>query len=151
MNRSLRLVLLVCAAVSGLFVAMLLVRNYEFDSAARALKTGDYRTALHKLKPLAHIGDTHAQYVLADMYATGTGVVKNDSEAIYWFRRAAIGAHGEADAAAAAELAVAKDYAEGIGVEPDPAESIRWLRRAAEGGNKEAADELQKLNRAKGP
>jgi uncharacterized protein len=139
-----RITLLIVSGLLALLAVVLLTRNYEFDAAARALKTGDYSPALHKLKALAFFGDSHAQYILGDMYARGVGVDKNDSEAVYWFRRAAIGVHGEADPAAAAELAVARSYAEGIGVKPDPDESMKWLRRAADGGSKEAAEELRK-------
>lgn len=137
----------VIAGVCGLLALVILgrvVRNYEFESVARALKAGEYSKATPKLKILAHLGDSSAQYILGGMYATGVGVEKNDSEAIRWFRRAALRTSGESDPVAAAELAVARDYAEGIeGVKPDPAESLKWLRRAAEGGSKEAIRELQ--------
>jgi TPR repeat protein len=109
------------------------------------LKTGDYSVAVPRLRVLAFLGDTHAQYVLGSMYANGVGVGKNDEVAIRWFRRAAVGTRGESDPAAAAEFAVAKNYAEGTeGVKPDQAESLKWLRRAAAGGSEEAIAELQK-------
>lgn len=147
MNHPIRFTLLIGCTVLVLGVVLVVVRNYEFESGARALKIEDYSTALRKLKPLASVGDSHAQYVLGEMYATGKGVPKNDSEAIYWFRRAAIGTRGEADPAAAAELAVAKNYAQGIGVKADADESVKWLRKAADGGSQEAAVELQKTQR----
>lgn len=144
MSHPIRFTFLIVCAVLVFGVALLIARNYQFESGARALKVEDYSTALRKLKPLASVGDSHAQYVLGEMYATGKGVPKNDSEAIYWFRRAAIGTRGESDPAAAAELAVAKSYAQGIGVKADANESAKWLRKAADGGSKEAAAELQK-------
>jgi len=145
MSKGLRYTLLTACGLIALFVLGILVRNFEFDSAARALKTGDYAVALPKLKSLASLGDGRAQYVLGSMYATGVGVDKNDTEAIRLFRKASVGTHGETDPAAPAELAVAKNYAEGTeGVKPDPAESQKWLRRAAEGGSQEALAELQK-------
>jgi TPR repeat protein len=145
MNRRLRFALL---SVCGLLVGVLLlivVRERVFDTAALALKTEEYSVAVPRLKVLAWCGDGRSQYVLGDMYATGVGVEKNDSRAIYWFRKAAVGAHGEADPAAASELAVARYYAVGTGgVMRDDAESLKWLRRAAEGGSQEANVELQK-------
>src|SRR3954470_10283955 len=102
MSHPIRFTLLIGCAVLVLGVALVIARNYQFESGARALKVEDYDTALRRLKPLASVGDSHAQYVLGKMYAMGQGVPKNDSEAIYWFRRAAIGARGEADPAAAA-------------------------------------------------
>ena len=144
MNPRVRFAIVTVCGLLALAILGIFVRNYEFESAARALKAGEYSKATLKLKILAHLGDGSAQYILGGMYATGVGVEKNDSEAIRWFRRAAIRTHGESDPAAAAELAVARDYAEGIeGVKPDPAESLKWLRRAAEGGSKEAIRELQ--------
>ena len=131
--------------MTAVVILGVVVRNHEFDIAARALKTEQYSVAVPRLKVLAYIGDTAAQYILGGMYADGIGVEKDASKAIYWFRKAAVGVHGEADPAAAAELAVAKDYAEGTkGVKSDPVESQKWLRRAAEGGSQEAVAELQK-------
>lgn len=145
MSRRLRLAVLIACGLIAIAIVAVLVRNYEFDSAARALKTEDYSVAVPRLKALASLGDAHAQYVLGSMYATGVGVEKNDAEAIRLFRKAAVGTHGESDPAAAAELAVAKNYAEGTeGVKPDQVESLKWLRRAAEGGSQEAVAELQK-------
>jgi uncharacterized protein len=145
MSKGLRFAVLAACGLIALVVLSIFLRNYEFDSAARALKTGDYSVAVPRLRVLASLGDSHAQYVLGSMYATGIGVEKNDTEAIRLFRKAAVGAHGEADPAAAAELAVAKNYAEGTeGVKIDQAESLKCLRRAAEGGSQEAIAELQK-------
>jgi len=144
LSRPVRLTLLFACGVFALVAIGALLRNYEFDTATKALKSGDYGPALQKLKALASLGDSRAQYILGDMYARGVGVDKNDDQAINWFRRAAIGVHGETDPAAAAELAVAKSYAEGIGVKPDQAESLKWFRRAADGGSKEATVELEK-------
>jgi TPR repeat protein len=145
MSKQIRFAVLIGCGLIVLVIIGILVRNYEFDSAARALKVGDYSVAVPKLKALASLGDSRAQYVLGSMYATGVGVEKNDEEAIRLFRKAAVGTHGEADPAASAELAVAKNYADGTeGVKPDPAESRKWLKRAAEGGSQEAVAELQK-------
>lgn len=144
MSRRLRFAALIGCALIALAILAVLVRNYEFDSAARALKTGHYPVAVPRLKVLASLGDARAQYVLGSMYATGVGVEKDDDEAIRLFRKAAVGTHGEADPASAAELAVAKNYADGTeGVKPDQAERLKWLRRAAEGGSQEALAELQ--------
>ena len=145
MSRQLRFVALTGCGLISLVILSILLRNYEFDSAARALKTGDYSVAVPRLRMLASLGDGHAQYILGSMYATGVGVEKNDAEAIRLFRKAAVGTHGETDPAAAAELSIAKNYAEGTqGVKVDQVESLKWLRRAAEGGSQEAVVELQR-------
>ena|ERR1700757_932833 len=133
---------IVCGSVV-LVVVLIVLRNYRFEAGARALKTGDYQTALGKLKPLAVLGDRPAQYVLGEMYAFGFGVEKNDERAIYWFRKAALLAEKGADPAAPAELSVSREYAKGRGVKPDHEESLKWLQRAAAGGSKEAIRELE--------
>jgi TPR repeat protein len=144
MSTGLRYVVLTVCGLIALLALGILVRNYQLDSAARALKIGDYSLAVPRLKALASLGDTRAQYVLGSMYATGVGVEKNDAEAIRLFRKAAVGSRGETDPAAPAELAVAKNYAQGTeGVKVNQAESLKWLRRAAEGGSQEAIAELR--------
>jgi TPR repeat protein len=144
MSRTIRLTALLGFLLLALGVGLVLARNHQFEAGSHALKVEDYSTALRRLKPLASVGDSRAQYVLGEMYALGLGVPEDDSKAIYWFRRAAIGSNGEADPAAAAELAVAKNYAQGIGVRVDADQSLKWFHRAADGGSKEAAAELDK-------
>jgi TPR repeat protein len=140
----------IAAAVVVLITIVLglaFVRNYEMDLATCALKDNDGPdgiTAARILTPLAELGDGTAQYILGNIYADGLGVQKDDREAIYWFKRAALFAEAGADPAAPAELAEAKAYAEGGGgVKVDPVESAKWLRLAAAGGSKEAADILR--------
>jgi uncharacterized protein len=134
--------LVLCVIVMGL----LWLRNYQLDLGARALKEDKGLIAEEHLRPLARLGDTTAQYLLGNIYAYGWGgVKKNDAEAIYWFKRAAMFVEDETDPAAPAELAIAKSYAEGTdGVKVDKIESIKWLRLAAMGGSKEAASLLAK-------
>jgi TPR repeat protein len=139
----LRLGILVGCTVAALFVALIVVRNYRFEAGVRALKTGDYATTLRELKPLAYLGDTPSQYVLGEMYAFGFGVQKDDSEAIHWFRRAALFTQKGIDPAAPAEFSVSKAYAVGIGVRADANESLKWLQLAAAGGSKEAVAKLE--------
>jgi len=62
-------------------VAGALLRNAELDAGGVALKTEDYPTALKKLRPLAYLGDSTAQYLLGLMYAYGWGVARNDETA----------------------------------------------------------------------
>lgn len=125
-----------------------MMRTYEMDLGGLALKEGNGQEALHRLGPLARLGDGKAQYLLGCMYALGwgaPGVPKSDKDAIYWFERAAFQAENGADPAAPAELETARSYAEGTdGVKVDPIESAKWLRLAADGGSKEAAAVLRR-------
>lgn len=126
-------------------VGLLLLRNDQMDRGVRALKEENGTVALQRLKPLAHLGDKTAQFLLGNAYAFGwSGVQKSDADAIYWFHR--LGSFGPVvvedgvDPAAPYELGVAKTYASGAeGVQADPAESLKWLELAAKGGSKEAA------------
>ena len=66
------------------------------------------------------------------MYAKGEGVLKDDAEAVRWFRLAA----EQGDASAQFNLGVM--YAKGEGVLKDDAEAVRWYRLAAEQGDASA-------------
>jgi uncharacterized protein len=121
------------------------LRQHLFDSAALALKDGNYQQAASKLKPLAQLCDSQAQDLLGDLYAFGWGVPKDDSEAIRWYRRAGTGAAKLKDRAAPAMYFVGKRYLEGTGVARDEVEARKWFERSAEGGYAEAAQQLAQL------
>ena len=139
----------VCFAVLIVFgVGLFLLRNAQMNEGMSALKIGHGAVALEKFTPFAKLGDSKAQFLIGSMYAYGWGVVKNDEDAIYWFRRAAMFAKDETDPAAAAALGVAMSYANGTdGVKVDSVESDKWLRFAAKGGSKEAEAILAKLKK----
>jgi hypothetical protein len=66
---------------------------------------------------------------LAAMYAQGSGVPKDDGEAVRWFRKAAdagdrFGMDG-----------LGQVYANGRGVPKDDGEAVRWFQKAADAGN----------------
>ncbi len=68
-------------------------------------------------------GNPEAQYDLGFMYANGTGVPKDNSEAAKWYRNAAD--HG----VALAQGNLAFLYENGFGVPKDDAEAIKWIAR----------------------
>jgi hypothetical protein len=72
----------------------------------------------------AEQGYVHAQYNLANMYLRGD--VRNDEEAVYWFRRAA----EQGDAPAQYNLGLM--YANGKGVTKNMAQCKIWIKKAAE-------------------
>jgi TPR repeat protein len=125
-----------CCLVVALAVAAIIFWNMRLDAGTGALKAGAYAEAYRELRPLAQLGDGHAQYLLGQMYAFGWGVPKSDDDAIRWFRKAAVWSKGTNDPAAAAEYYVGQAYAEGTGVPRNEAESQKWFRRAAAGGYK---------------
>jgi TPR repeat protein len=93
---------------AAIFVGFLLATapvsaNPDVSKAATSL---DYSS----IRPLAEQGDAVAQIRLGLMYASGISVVKNDAEAVRWFRLAAD--QGLADA----QLILAIMYENGVGI-----------------------------------
>ena len=70
------------------------------------------------------------------MYTNGRGVLKDEAEAVKWYRLAA----EQGDAAAQFNLGLM--YNNGRGVLKDEAEAVRWYRLAAEQGNTKAQNNL---------
>jgi TPR repeat protein len=81
------------------------------------------------LKARAETGDTQAQVRLGVAYASGDGVMANDTEAVEWFRKAA--EKGDA----AGEYSLGEMYLSGRGVPANLAEGVKWIRRSAEAGD----------------
>jgi uncharacterized protein len=96
------------------------------EDAVAAYHRGDYATALRLWHPLAERGDADAQFHLGVMYESGQGVLRNDAEAINWYRKAA----EQNDAVAQFNLGVM--YAKGMS--PNRAEAALWYRLAADHG-----------------
>ena len=83
---------------------------------------------LDTVRQAAEQGDATAQFNLGIMYANGRGVLKDDAEAVEWYRLAA--EQGYADA----QFNLGGMYANGEGVPKDDAEALRWYRLAADQG-----------------
>src|SRR3989442_410640 len=77
-------------------------------------------------------GDAAAQSNLGVMYVEGRGVVRNDVEAVKWYRKAADQGY------ARAQINLGMMYRKGKGVVRDDVEAVRWYRKAAEQGDAEA-------------
>ena len=84
---------------------------------------------LSDLRHAAEQGDVVAQLALGVSYDEGRGVVKDEAEALRWFRLAA----EQGDPTAQLKLGIS--YEEGRGVLKDEAEAVRWFRLAAEQGD----------------
>lgn len=77
----------------------------------------------------AQAGDVQAQYDIGVCYDFGFGIYENDSEAVVWYRLAAMQMHREA------QYILANCYDEGRGVERDPRQAFSWYSRAAQQGH----------------
>ena len=84
---------------------------------------------LDMVRQAADQGDAEAQFNLGIAYAKGQGVLKDEAEAVRWYRLAA----DQDDARAQHNLGFM--YANGQGVLKDEAEAMRWYRLAAEQGD----------------
>ena len=61
----------------------------DFKKGLAAARKGDFETAMKEWRPLAEQGDSYAQFNLGLMYDYGLGVIEDDTQAVYWFRKAA--------------------------------------------------------------
>lgn len=64
-------------------------RIQTFNDGKAAYNKGDYEQAIRIWTALATLGNADAQNNLGVMYVMGIGVVKDDQEALKWFRLAA--------------------------------------------------------------
>jgi len=108
----------------------------------------------------AKSGDVKAQYSVGMTYHIGLfGVKKNEDEALFWFGKAAVQGHQEAQfyvylinaskGAANYQFLVAQGYEYGRGTIEDKEAALIWYKRAAAQGNGEAAWCVKRLKRNK--
>ena len=75
----------------------------------------------------AYSGDKEAQFKLGALYSSGeSGVIQDDTQAIYWYKKAAEQGHDSA------QYNLGHKYLEGKGVEKDITKAIAWWKKAAE-------------------
>ena len=99
-----------------------------------------YSEAVNLILPVAErIVDADAQCILGWLYATGSGVAKNDAEAYKLYRKSAEQGYAEA------QYYLALMYHNGEGVAKNTDEAIKWLKKAAAQGDVNAVDTLHKL------
>jgi TPR repeat protein len=119
------------ATASSAFGFYALGRCYEIavctsmdESKAKEL----FSKSLPALKNLAEAGNAVAAFLTGASYEMGRGVVKNEPEAVKWYRKAA-----EQDYAVAQDI-LGSCYYSGQGVAKDRAEALKWYRKAADQG-----------------
>lgn len=82
--------------------------------------------AAHWLRLAADQNEMGAASLLGDRYAAGVGVPQNDTQAVYWWRKAA--ETGKFEYRAEANLA--ESYELGRGIEQDYSRALYWYRKA---------------------
>ncbi len=108
----------------------------DLKSANAAYKRGDYIFAFFEFRKLADRGNPKAQCMLANMYESGLGVVRDYTEAFKWYLSAAM--KGDP----IAQFMVAQMYYEGKGGPKDHREAAKWYRKAAEKGHIHAQNNM---------
>jgi TPR repeat protein len=108
----------------------------EFQTGLQAYRNRDYSSAIAALTASTEAGDARAAQLLADIYASGRGVVVDPGLAFQWRLRAAeLGDGG-------AQFTVGTQYLAGSGVPRDPNQAAYWLERSARQNHPNAALEL---------
>ena len=102
------------------------------DDAVKAIKKGDFDTALKELRPLIEKNDPNAQFLMGMLYDAGNGVPQDQAIAASWYRKAAQQNH------LIAQSFLGIFYYSGTGVKRDFREAVRWLQSPAESGNDQA-------------
>lgn len=97
--------------------------------------------AHNQIAARASRGDANAELLMGQRFADGSGVIKNDKEAVRWFEKAA--RHGNAEAQYRYGLALL----EGRGVVQDYRAAFSWIERPARLGHANAQFTLGELYR----
>ena len=100
--------------------------NVDAKKIMRAINTG--KDMLQE----ALQGNASAQYMLGKLYQRGEGVLKDDSTAVKWYRKAADQGYHEA------QYILGNLYQRGEGVFKADSTAAMWYRKAADQGNREA-------------
>ena len=119
-------------------VAIVVVFGMSINSFADIFAT--IKTDWKNTITLAEQGNADAQLKLGFMHTYGDGVLKDDKQAIKWFRKAAEQGH------AGAQNNLGAMYDDGKGVLKDDKEAVKWFLKAAEQGLASAQYNLGKMH-----
>ncbi len=103
----------------------------DLDTAGQARsdapdgRAAENQTTVDTLIKQAESGNAEAQATLGSMYDNGQGVVKDDAEAVRWYRKAAEQGH------AGAQNNLGLMYLDGLGLTKDEGEAYFWMSLAA--------------------
>lgn len=100
----------------------------------------DLLKAVSMFKSIATLGHARAQFRLGHIYFDG--IMKDLSQAAYWWQRSAESGYVNA------QFNLALLYERGMGVQKDQAKSTLWFERAARSGDAEAANIVSSRGKA---
>ena len=106
------------------------------SSAFSVMTPEQIKVTMNTYRKAAEQGNADGQVNLADCYARGVGVAKDEVEAVKWLRKAAAQGYNRA------QCQLGHCYARGVGVAKDEVEAVAWYRKAAAQGYAEAQIQL---------
>jgi len=112
--------------ILALFLAALICAGCKQSNSPAAKDVAQMTFA--ELKPEADKGNSAAQFELGRRFADGNGILKDSSEAVDWWQKAAVQGFPPAEY----DLGLA--YGRGDGVPKDAEQGIKWCRMAADAG-----------------
>ena len=110
-----------------------------FQQANNLFGERRYAEAFPLFWQLAVQGNANAQNGLGWIYLNGLGVVQDNSQAVYWYRKSGEQGH------AVSQNNLGNMYQNGLGVTQDNSQAIYWYQKAAEQGQQDAIDSLKQL------
>jgi TPR repeat protein len=108
------------------------IANAGLKEGLEASAAEDYERSYREVLPLAQAGHPLAQFLIGQAYRSGRGVLKDDAQALEWFKRAADGGNVQA------QVNLARSYQLGEGTLKDYQAALKWYLRAAEQGRETA-------------
>lgn len=105
-----------------------------FDEGKAAYDKKDWLTAIRELRPLAEHGDDRAMILLANMYASGYGVIPSHAMALSLYKRAAVEKNNPL-----AMDALGAAYVSATGVNQNLKVAQQWFLRSARLGDQTGA------------
>ncbi|MDH5324112.1 MAG: sel1 repeat family protein [Gammaproteobacteria bacterium] len=110
------------AGVAGMGVA-----KPNYNAGFLAAESRDYPEAVKNWEPLAKKGDAMAQFNMALLYHSGSGVPMDEKKAVEWYQKAAQGGHP------LAQEYLAAGYEEGwFGLPKDKKKAAFWRKKLGE-------------------
>src|SRR6266567_2974420 len=110
---------------SRLIFTLLLVSSVAVVQLAAQQTKADQKP-IEEVKAKAEAGDAKSQVELGRRYDKGEGVMKDQVEAVKWYRKAAEQNYAKA------QNNLGDCYYKGEGVAKDRVEAVKWYRKAAE-------------------
>jgi len=113
-------------AVFSVFTSLAAQAN-SYNQGFLAAESGDYKSAMKNWGPLAESGDAVAQFNLAMLYHSGSGLPQDEAEAVKWYIKSAENGYTKAQEYLAAA------YREGwFGLHKDVKKAEYWEQKLAQ-------------------